>query len=191
MPAFQEPTSDSKKARSDSTVGGSPRSGVLALLAVALLVAVTVPLVAGRRPPAVTQPIAFSHKVHTVDLQLGCTFCHKYVNTSAHSGLPDAQTCAMCHTIKQGESEEAARLTETLQAGDSLQFNKLFRLPDYVFYTHRRHVGIAELECTNCHGGIAETERPPERPLVNVKMALCVDCHEKREVTTDCTSCHR
>jgi hypothetical protein len=97
----------------------------------------------------------------------------------------------MCHRAPQGDSAEAARVTELLEAGDPLRFNKLFRLPDHVFYTHRRHVGIAELECSNCHGAIAETERPPDRALVRVSMDSCMDCHRERGQTLDCNACHR
>ncbi len=97
----------------------------------------------------------------------------------------------MCHSTRQGTSEEAARVTELIEQGDSLRFNKLFRLPDHVFYTHRRHVGIAELECQNCHGAIASTERPPKRALVEVTMDFCMDCHREQGETLDCNACHR
>lgn len=157
---------------------------------VVLLAAVVVPLVAGRGP-AVSQPIAFNHRKHTQDLGLNCEFCHKYVRTGAHAGLPGAETCSVCHSVPQGTSSEAARVTELLNEGDPLRFNKLFRLPDHVFYTHRRHAGIGQLECENCHGAIAETARPPARPLVRITMEYCLDCHREREQTLDCNACHR
>lgn len=163
---------------------------VYAVITLVLLVAVVVPLVA-RRGPAVSQPIAFNHRKHTQELGLNCEFCHAYVREGAHAGLPDASTCSMCHSNPVGTSAEAARVTELLTAGDPLRFNKLFRLPTHVFYTHRRHVGFGELECTNCHGGIADTERPPERPLVRITMEFCMDCHREREQTLDCNGCHR
>ncbi len=163
----------------------------LLLLASMPLLGVLAVLVAVRRGPAVPQPVAFNHLKHTSDLGLACDFCHKYVRSGAHAGLPDAGTCSMCHRAPQGDSAEAARVTELLEAGDPLRFNKLFRLPDHVFYTHRRHVGIAELECANCHGAIAETERPPERALVRVSMDSCMDCHRLRGETLDCNACHR
>jgi predicted CXXCH cytochrome family protein len=139
----------------------------------------------------VPQPIAFNHAKHTEQLGLNCEFCHKYVSSGAHAGLPDASTCSMCHSTPQGTSEEAARVTELLEAGDPIRFNKLFRLPDHVFYTHRRHAGIGELECESCHGGIASTERPPKRALVEITMGFCMDCHRERGETNECTACHR
>jgi predicted CXXCH cytochrome family protein len=97
----------------------------------------------------------------------------------------------MCHGVRQGTSEEAARVTDLLSEGDALRFNKLFQMPSHVFYTHRRHVGIGELECENCHGAIGDTERPPARALVNVDMDFCIDCHREQGQTLDCNACHR
>lgn len=162
----------------------------LVALVMVLTAAIGTPLLA-RRHSAVPQPVAFNHRWHTQDLQLTCDFCHKYVRLGAHSGLPGEETCGMCHSTPQGDSEEAARVTELLEAGEPLRFNKLFGLPSHVFYTHRRHVAIGEIECAVCHGDIADTERPPERPLVDVDMDFCIDCHEERDVTTDCNACHR
>lgn len=139
----------------------------------------------------VPQPVAFNHLKHTKDLGLGCEFCHQQVGTGAHAGLPGAVTCQMCHQAVQGSSPEAARVTALLTAGDPLRFNKLFRLPLHVYYSHRRHVGIAELECRNCHGAIATTQRPPGQALVRIKMAFCLDCHRAKGQSLDCNACHR
>jgi predicted CXXCH cytochrome family protein len=165
-----------------------PALGVLLATTLALLIAL--PLFANRSR-AVRQPIAFSHLRHTQDLGLECAFCHKYVETGAHSGLPAAETCSICHRVPLGTTEAAAELTRMIDAEEPLRFNKLFQLPDHVFYTHRRHVGIAEIECTVCHGAIAETEAPPPRPLVRMSMEYCLGCHRETEQTVDCNACHR
>ena len=139
----------------------------------------------------VDQPIAFNHRKHTQDLQLGCEFCHPNVQTGAHPGLPGLDTCALCHQATQGTSPEAARVTAYVEQQRPLVFAKLFRLPPHVFYTHRRHVGIAALTCDNCHGDIALSTRPPRRPLVRIRMGFCLDCHRRMGQTVDCAACHR
>jgi hypothetical protein len=164
---------------------GWPAAGVVLLAALVLILGLTT------GSGAVPQPVAFNHRKHTQDLQLGCDFCHQYVNTGAHAGLPDGSICAMCHQAPLGTSEEAARVTELLAAGDPLRFNKLFRLATHVTYSHRRHAGIAQLPCARCHGGIATTERPPDRPLVEVDMTFCLDCHRASQQSVDCLACHR
>src|SRR5574341_1012864 len=70
------------------------------------------------RSPAVPQPVAFNHRKHTQDLQLNCEFCHQYVTSGAHAGLPGTDICSTCHLAPLGESQEAARLTELLSQGD-------------------------------------------------------------------------
>lgn len=161
------------------------------LLVIGLPVAALVLVGLARRSPAVPQPVAFNHRKHTQDLQLNCEFCHQYVTSGAHAGLPDGAVCSACHLAPMGESTEAARLTELLSRGDALQFRKLFQLASHVKYTHRRHVGIAKLECQQCHGAIAATERPPARPLVEITMGFCLDCHRASEQSLDCVACHR
>lgn len=164
------------------------RRAAIVVAALALVVAVARALA---RNPGVVQPIAFNHRKHTQDLQLGCELCHSRVRSGAHPGLPALETCAMCHQAQQGTSAEAARVTELVTAGRPLVFVKLFNLPPNVYYTHRRHVGIANLECRNCHGDIALTTTTPRRPLVEIRMATCIACHQAQRQSTDCIACHR
>lgn len=175
----------------DAHESSAPFRRILLVVGVLLLTAAVGAPLTARRRAAVPQPIAFNHRKHTQELGLNCDFCHSLVRVGQHSGLPDENTCVMCHATPQGDSPEAARVTAFLEEGEPIRFNKLFGLPDHVFYTHRRHVTLAELECATCHGGIAETERPPVRPLLDVDMEFCMDCHEEREASNDCTSCHR
>ena len=154
--------------RERTRAGPVRAAGPVALMLVALGGAAVVGL--KRRAETVIQPVEFNHRKHTGDLGLACEFCHPYVRSGAHAGLPGVETCGPCHQAAQGISAEAARVTELVARGDSLRFTKLFRLPEHVFYTHRRHAGIAGLECATCHGAIAETERPPGRPLVRITM---------------------
>lgn len=139
----------------------------------------------------VAQPIAFNHRLHAERLHLDCELCHPHVRTGAHPGLPTLETCAMCHQAQQGDSRESWRVTAFVEGDSALVFAKLFTLPAHVFYTHRRHVGIADLECKNCHGEIARTTTPPGRPLVRITMGFCLECHRRTGQTTDCVACHR
>lgn len=137
----------------------------------------------------VAQPIQFSHRKHTA--QMECSACHTYYTQGAHSGLPDASICSICHDTPLTKSPEEAKLHKILADGKPLVFNKLFHLPEHVYYSHRRHAVLGKLECIQCHDGIADTEVPPRQPLVKITMNFCVDCHQKSKVTTDCKSCHR
>ena len=43
------------------------------------------------------QPIAFSHRVHSTDLQINCLYCHANANTARYAGMPAANVCMNCH----------------------------------------------------------------------------------------------
>lgn len=138
-----------------------------------------------------TQPIAFSHRKHAGDLEIACSLCHETSETGAHAGLPTLATCLGCHEEAQTDSSEEKKIREMAAAKKDDVFRKTFRLADHVFYTHQRHVTVAHLPCETCHGAIAATVEPPERPLKRITMDFCVDCHARSGVTQDCTRCHR
>ena len=138
----------------------------------------------------VVQPIAFDHKKHVEENQLACSTCHEYFEKETFSGLPGAEICASCHLEPQGKSAEEAKLVQLLQGGEPLEWKPLFRQPPHVFFTHRRHVVVAHLECAVCHGSIAASLVPPGR-VQRLHMRDCLECHRRAGATTACTGCHR
>ena len=138
----------------------------------------------------VEQPIAFSHRVHAGDLEIPCDMCHEHYATGEHSGLPLLTTCMDCHEEPLTESAEEEKIRDLVEAGEIDVFRKLFELPDHAFYSHRRHTELAEIPCETCHGEIETTDVPPERPLVRVSMDFCIDCHDREQIDSECTSCH-
>lgn len=136
------------------------------------------------------QPIAFNHRKHVKDLELACSTCHASYEKEAFSGLPDAETCGACHSEPQGKSPEEQKLVALLKSGAPLQWVSLFRQPAHVFYSHRRHVVAAKIDCPVCHGTIAASVAPP-RSVRKLRMQDCLDCHRRAGVSTDCTACHR
>jgi predicted CXXCH cytochrome family protein len=139
----------------------------------------------------VVQPIAFNHQKHVRTLEIDCSTCHEFYETGSHAGLPTLTTCQGCHAEPLTDSPEEAKIFELVKAGKVDVFRKLFRLPDHAFYTHRRHVVVAKLPCERCHGAIADTTSPPERPLVRISMEFCLGCHQSSGASSACTSCHR
>lgn len=138
----------------------------------------------------VHQPIAFNHRKHVEEASISCSTCHQYYETEAFSGLPAADVCAVCHLEPQGKSAEERKLVGLLKAGAPLDWKPLFRQPPHVYYSHRRHVVVAKLDCPVCHGEIAKTTAPPSR-VKRLVMQNCIDCHRRRGVSAECTTCHR
>ena len=175
-----------------SESGGAPdRRLAIATFAVSFIAAAAIGFMTGGfRPPSTDQPIAFNHRKHVVENQLDCSTCHTSYETETFSGLPDAGICSTCHSEPQGKSAEEAKLVRMLKEGRPLVWNSLYREPPHIFYSHRRHVVKAGIKCDRCHGNFAVITSPP-RSVSRLKMADCIGCHEERNVSVECTTCHR
>ena len=139
----------------------------------------------------VLQPIAFNHQLHTEELGMTCDVCHQFYSSGKHSGLPSLASCMDCHEEPLTESPEEQKIRDLAAAGQDDVFLKLFKMPDHVFYSHRRHAEIGEIPCETCHGAVDTASVPPELPLVRVSMNFCLDCHEREQTRSECTTCHR
>jgi hypothetical protein len=76
------------------------------------------------------------------------------------------------------------------KAGTPIKWTSLYNQPDHIFFSHRRHVKLGQIECGICHGNFDERTTPPSRPLVNLTMNACMECHKKRKADNDCLVCH-
>ncbi|MDH3628035.1 MAG: cytochrome c family protein [Acidobacteriota bacterium] len=141
--------------------------------------------------PSVEQPIAFSHRLHVTDLGSACTDCHLYAESGVRATIPNLETCGFCHEEAQTESPDEARLVEHIEAGEPIPWRKVYRVPDHVYFSHRRHTAIAGIDCTECHGAMEEQEEPVSRPAVRITMNGCMDCHDENGVSNDCLLCHK
>lgn len=139
----------------------------------------------------VTQPIAFNHRLHVQDQGLECTDCHRYVMTGARATIPNVEVCSDCHIEPLTESPEERTLVDYVERDEPIPWRKVYRVPDHVYFSHRRHAAIGGIECARCHGEMADRERPVTRPAVRHTMTSCIQCHEDEGVSRDCITCHR
>ncbi|HWK70320.1 cytochrome c3 family protein [Pollutimonas sp. M17] len=123
---------------------------------------------------AVPQPIPFSHKHHVGDDGIDCRYCHTSVETSASAGMPSTGICLTCHSQLFRDAPALAPLHESMRSGKPIQWNRVYDLPDFVFFNHSIHVnkGVA---CVSCHG------RVDQMPVLMRQQALdmqwCLGCH--------------
>lgn len=103
----------------------------LVLLAVILLVGAAVVVVQGdlRLPPydegyEPAQPLAFSHRLHAGELQIGCLFCHPGAERSRHAGIPPLATCFNCHQFIPA-TQNARRLEEAAAQREQRPLNRV------------------------------------------------------------------
>jgi predicted CXXCH cytochrome family protein len=136
------------------------------------------------------QPIAFNHSKH-IAAGLGCTDCHTAVQTEEHATVPSIAICMGCHESALTKSPEEAKLRAFGATGKEPPWRPVTHVPTHVYFSHRRHVSIAKLECVTCHGAMAKLTSPPQRPLVAIAMDSCIGCHQQKQARTDCNDCHR
>lgn len=142
------------------------------------------------QPAPVSQPISYNHKVH-VENGLQCEGCHQSVRTAAAATLPAIDTCMMCHQAAITESPEEEKVRQYAEKGEQIPWQRVYAVPDHVYFSHRRHVAAGQIGCEQCHGPIREMTVPVTRPLVDQSMDWCMRCHMARTASTDCIHCHR
>jgi hypothetical protein len=159
--------------------------GALALLLGALgCQAAAAPADAAANPPAV----AFSHKTHAADNQIGCGVCHPYARHSPNAGLAPASVCIGCHKFVSKDKPDIKTLAAEFAAGRSLTWTRMHRVPDHVFFSHERHLA-RNVECQACHGDVASMAL--DRRVHELQMGFCMDCHREKQATVDCLACHK
>lgn len=122
----------------------------------------------------VPQPIQYSHMLHAGDLGINCLYCHTYARRSKVAGIPPTSKCMGCHTVvataddDEKDRPEIAKLTAMWQAGQSPPWNKVNDVPDFVHFSHERHlqrflftnpdmdIKDSREVCAMCHGDMVE-----------------------------------
>jgi hypothetical protein len=147
------------------------------------------------------QPIAFSHKVHAGDNEIPCMYCHIQARRSISAGVPSVSKCVGCHNEVATDRPEIRKLLNYFNNKEPIPWIKVHDLPDFVHFTHKRHV-LADIECQTCHGPVETMDRihVTSRGLDGSphqdtpwKMGLCLDCHKQNQVENglDCWTCHK
>jgi hypothetical protein len=156
----------------------------------ATLIVTTMMLVgqgAQNAPPAPAQPIPYSHKLHVGTVGLKCSFCHENKDPGEFMGIPVASKCMTCHQSIKIDSPAIGKLAEYHKNNRVIPWVRIYQIPSYVFFSHRSHVQSGAA-CADCHGPVEQREAL--RKEVPTTMGACMDCHQKRKASNDCTFCH-
>jgi cytochrome c7-like protein len=133
------------------------------------------------------QPIPFSHKTHTA-AGVKCLDCHALRKPGFAAGIPGEQICMGCHASVKADSEAIQKLAGYARAKKPVPWVRVYRIPDYVWFSHALHHKEAEIGCEVCHGPVGEREVvAKEKP---VTMVSCMECHAGRKAPNGCTVCH-
>jgi len=120
------------------------------------------------------QPVQFSHKHHAGQLGIDCRYCHTSVEISASAGIPPTQTCMNCHSQIWTQSPTLEPVRASWRTNESIQWTKVYDLPDYVYFNHSVHIAKG-VGCVSCHGRVDEMNLVYQQPTLH--MQWCLDCH--------------
>lgn len=124
------------------------------------------------------QPVPFSHKHHAGELGIDCRYCHTSVETSRNAGFPPTQTCMTCHSQIWALSDVLEPVRSSWRTGESIEWIKVYDLPDYVYFNHSIHIAKG-IGCASCHGRIDKMNLTWQQPTLH--MEWCLDCHRNPE----------
>jgi hypothetical protein len=155
------------------------RGSLLAIIAVAggipaaLMVGVRTSFATGEGR-SVPQPIPFDHSLHSGSLHIDCRYCHSTVESTASAGIPPTAACVGCHNPVWLNGPVLAPVRASLSDKRPIQWQRVNRLPDFVFFNHSIHVAKG-VGCESCHGRVDQMKRVVQ--TTPMSMAWCVGCH--------------
>jgi hypothetical protein len=133
------------------------------------------------------QPIAFRHKLH-VELGLECLDCHTSAAEKDWAGIPQAADCMKCHSPVTTGTSELVKLTRFHERKEKIPWVRVYRVPDFVFFSHATHLKADE-SCETCHGPVGKRDVLMQE--VSTSMIFCMNCHAERKASNDCALCHQ
>ncbi len=122
----------------------------------------------------VPQPVPFPHNFHVAVLGLNCRYCHTGVDKAAFADLPPTETCMSCHSQIATNDPALAPVRDSWKTGKPIAWNKVYQVPDYVYFNHQAHVGKG-VACETCHGRVDQMTTAVKANAMY--MSFCVDCH--------------
>ncbi|MBK9167222.1 MAG: cytochrome c3 family protein [Bryobacterales bacterium] len=159
--------------------------GWLFLLALAASAAGLPDLSTPRAAPE--QPLPFSHKQHS-EVGLKCAQCHPIPEPGDFATLPKTEICMACHKAVKKDSPHILKLAAWHEQGERIRWAPVYRIPDWVSFSHQRHTAVKDVTCGSCHGPVAT--RDVLQREKNLSMAACMSCHRATGASNDCVLCH-
>jgi len=130
------------------------------------------------------QPVKFSHAVHAGQNKTDCNYCHYTAKISKTAGIPPGSICLNCHFLVRNGTRsggtEIAKVIDAFEKKRAVEWIRIYRLPDFVFFSHAQHVNAGGITCDACHGNVKEMNRLSQ--FADLSMGWCIRCHESRKV---------
>jgi len=111
-------------------------------------------------------------------LGIDCRYCHTSVEESGYANIPPTKTCMNCHSQIWVGSKMLEPVRESYRSGKSLEWNKIHRLSDFVYFDHSIHV-TKGIGCVSCHGRVDQMQAVYQNGTL--LMEWCLECHRAPE----------
>jgi hypothetical protein len=137
--------------------------------------------------PPIKQPIAYSHKTH-IAAGLQCKNCHTIPGEGFLATFPKESFCMGCHQNVKTDSPEIQKLAKFAKDRQPVPWNRVYRVPDMVWFSHALHVQDAGLDCQECHGDVKSRDVLFQEK--SISMNSCMECHARMQASNGCDVCH-
>jgi hypothetical protein len=145
------------------------------------------------------QPIPYSHQLNAGTLRIPCLYCHSGATRSRVAGIPSVEKCMNCHKVTKTDKQPIRTLAGVYASGTPLQWRRIHRFPDHVYFDHRPHVNSGIL-CQTCHGEVQKMNVVYQN--MSMRMSNCLGCHRApkdalpagspiTKGSEHCYACHR
>ncbi len=146
--------------------------------------------------PAQRIPLRFDHQQH-LEAGAECVTCHDSARKSATVGdrnLPGHEECESCHDLtaaSKGAKTDPPSACNTCHPGFDVSVRlapaKLDMPTANLRFNHQVHVE-KKTDCAVCHGPMTDVTLATRQQLP--KMATCLKCHDGRQASKECGTCH-
>lgn len=164
-----------------------------------------------------SQPIYFSHKIHSEINKIDCQLCHSSAKYGKFSGIPSLNTCMNCHRVisqyngkylennksRAFYNNEIKKIYEYVgwnEVNQSyskpkkvIKWNRIHNMPDFVHFNHAQHVIAGEKTIINSYN------KKNINNKINISCKAChgqIDTMNVVKMANDftmgwCIDCHR
>lgn len=137
--------------------------------------------------PAPVQPIPFPHQTH-IKNGLECRQCHPMPDPGDFMEIVGTEFCMNCHIAIKTDSPAIQKLTKFHTDKSRIEWEPVYLIPQYVFFSHKVHTVEENIKCEACHGPVGE--RLVLAKEKDTSMAGCMDCHRAAGASLACNFCH-
>jgi hypothetical protein len=109
-------------------------------------------------------------------------YCHAGTERSVSGVVPSVDICMGCHQVAGTGLPPIERLRELARNGETIQWEWVNKLPEFVQFSHRPHLRN-NLACAECHGPVEQMDRVYQ--WAPFTMGWCLECHRQPPQASD------